>query len=106
MHASPHTPGSFGCCPFYGGGSVVVDSCLLLLSLFVGVCVGSLFCYAVLSVLSSFVIILLRKRGRVELLYFNCLPVNFVALWRFLAMSWIFHENQTSMCLDQYQNEV
>ena len=33
------TPGGLGCCPFYGDGSVVVDSihCLLLLSLFVRV---------------------------------------------------------------------
>ena len=34
--------------------------CLLLLSLFVGGCALSLFCYAVLSVLSSFAIILLK----------------------------------------------
>ena len=42
---------------------------LLLLPLFVFL-VWSLFCYAVLSVLSSFAIISLRKRN--WLLYFNC----------------------------------
>ena len=44
--------------------------CLLLLPLFVGFCVLSLFCNALLSFLSSFVIIPLRKRES-WLLYFN-----------------------------------
>ena len=45
--------------------------CLLLLSLFVGFCVWSLFCNIVLSVLSSFnfAIISLRKRALVALVY-------------------------------------
>ena len=35
MHLSP--PGGLGCCPFYGGGSVGVDS-LLIGTPIVGVC--------------------------------------------------------------------
>ena len=45
--------------------------CLLLLPLFVGFCVCSLFCCAVLGVLFSFVIILLRKRKLVALVYLS-----------------------------------
>ena len=67
MHAIPTPPVAL-----VAVRSMAVVLLLLILSLFVGVCVGSFFCYAVLSVLSSFVVILLRKRGRVELLYFNC----------------------------------
>ena len=42
--------------------------CLMLLMMFVDLCVWSLFCNAVLGVLSSFVIILVRKRELVALL--------------------------------------
>ena len=42
--------------------------CLLLPILFAFFCVWSLFCYAVLSVFSSFAIIFLRKRELVDLL--------------------------------------
>ena len=52
MHLSPI--GGLGCCPFYGGGTVVVE--LIMLTLW-GFCVCSLFCYAILCVLSSFAII-------------------------------------------------
>ena len=48
--------------------SVVADSFLLLLPLFVGVCVWSLFCNAAFSVLSSFASISPRKRELVALL--------------------------------------
>ena len=46
----------FDCYLLYNVGSVVVDS------LFVGFCVWSLSCYAILVVISRFAIIWLRKR--------------------------------------------
>ena len=49
--------------------------CLLSLPLFVGVCVWSLFCCLVLSVLSSFTIISLRKRELAALLNYMWLLV-------------------------------
>ena len=42
---------------------VLLVHCLLFLPLFVGVCVWSLLCYALLGVLSSFAIFLTRKRA-------------------------------------------
>ena len=49
-----------GCCQFWGSGSVVVNSLFIVAcGLF---CVWSLFCNAVLCVISRFAIILLRKR--------------------------------------------
>ena len=50
-------------CPFLGGGSVVVDL-LLIVALIVGFCVCSMFCCALLCVLSSFAIISMEKRER------------------------------------------
>ena len=48
---------------------------LLLPHCLLGFCVWSLFCYAVLSVLSSFAIVLMRKREREsKLLCLNCIP--------------------------------
>ena len=60
--------GGLGCCPFRGGGSVVVYSLFMNLTLFVGVLCWSLFWYSLLCVLSSFAIILSRKRELVALL--------------------------------------
>ena len=54
---------------------------LLLLSLFLGGCVWSLFCCAVFSVISSFAIILL---GKIELVTFLKL-----SSWRFLAVQFV-----------------
>ena len=51
-----------------------------------GYCVRSLFCYAVLCVLSSFVIISLGKRELVALLYSH---VVVVALCLFLTVPWV-----------------
>ena len=49
--------------------------CFLLVPLFVGVGVCSLFCKSVLGVISSFAITLMGKRERESsLLCFNCLP--------------------------------
>ena len=55
MHMSPPYPGSLGCCPLSGGGSVVD----LLRS---SHCLWGLCCYALLYVLTKFAIILTRKR--------------------------------------------
>ena len=53
--------------------------CLLLLPLFAGICVLSLFCYAILSVRLSFAIISLRIRES-WLLHHNCHPVVMLLL--------------------------
>ena len=65
MHLSP--PGGLGCCPFSGGGSVVVDF-LFIVSPIVGVCNCSMFCCTLLYVHSSIAIILMRKRELIALL--------------------------------------
>ena len=50
-------------CPFYGGGSVVVDSVFNIPPIgLLGLPVWSLLSYALLGVLSSFAIILTRTR--------------------------------------------
>ena len=59
------------CSSFLGYGSVV-DSLFIVAPIFVGVCVSSMFCCAVLSVVYSFAIILLGKRES-WLLYFHFL---------------------------------
>ena len=45
--------------------------CLLMFPLFVGFCVWAICCYSILSALSSFAIILQRKRELVVLLYLS-----------------------------------
>ena len=52
---------------FLGGGSVVVDSLLIVVPI-VAFCVCSMFCCTSLCVLSSFAIILMGKRELVALL--------------------------------------
>ena len=59
--------GGLGCCPFLGGGSVVVDL-LFIVTPIVGVCNCSMFCCTLLYAPSSFAIILMRKRELVALL--------------------------------------
>ena len=49
-------------CPFYGGGSGVVDSFFNIPPILLGLRVWSLLSYALLGVLSSFAIILTRTR--------------------------------------------
>ena len=75
-----------GCCPFYGGGSVVVDL-LFILTPIAGVCNCSMFCCALLYVPSSFAISLMGKRGLVALLSLSswCLVI---VVWLFLAVPW------------------
>ena len=60
-------PSGSGCCPFLGGGSVVVDF-LFIVTLIVGVCNCSMFCCTLLYVHSSIAIILMGKRELVALL--------------------------------------
>ena len=67
-------PGGFGCCGFYGGGSVVVYALFIATPI---VCSSillflPLLCYVVLNFLSSFAIILLKKSA--YLVCLNCLP--------------------------------
>ena len=81
MHLSPS---GFGCCPFEGGCSVVVDS-LLIVTPIVGFCKCSMFCYALLHVHSSFAIILMGKRELVALLSLSCSCLVMV-VWHFLAV--------------------
>ena len=77
-----------GCCPFYGGGCVVVDS-LLIVTLIVGFCNCSLFCWTLLYVHSSSAIILFGKREMVALLSLS--SWCFVIVVRlFLALPWVF----------------
>ena len=85
MHLSP--PSGFGCSPFLGGGSVVVDSWLLVTPI-VGFCNRSMFCCAVLCVHSSFLIILMGKRELVTLL---CLSsgCRMIVVWLFLTIPWV-----------------
>ena len=60
IHLSPQS--GFSCCPFKGGGSIVVDSLYIVTPIDCGGSVfGPFFCYTVLSVLSSFAVILMRK---------------------------------------------
>ena len=50
MHLSPLV--GLNCCPFTGGGSVVVDSLFIDTPIFLwGFCIWSLFCYSVLYAL-------------------------------------------------------
>ena len=71
MHLPPPPPpGGLGCCPFKGGGSVVVDF-LFIVTPIVGVCNCSLFCCTLLYIHSSIAITLMGKRELVALL--NCL---------------------------------
>ena len=70
----PHS--GFGCCPFQGGGSVVVYSLFIVAPIvFVGFVLGSLFCYDCL-VLQSF------HWGRESwLLYYYCLDAMWLLLF-------------------------
>ena len=75
-----------GCSPFCGGGFVVVHS-LLIDGPIVGFCACSMFCCALLCVLSCFAIILMGKRELAALLCLSswCLVIG-IALWHFLTV--------------------
>ena len=64
MHLNPC---GLGCCPFSGGGSVVVDF-LFIVTPIVGGCNCSMFCCTLLYVHSSIAIVLMGKRELVALL--------------------------------------
>ena len=89
MHLSPPPPpppGSLGCCPFSGGGSVVVDF-LFIVTPIVGVCECSMFCCTLLYVHSSIAIILMRKRELAALFNLSSWCLMMVE-WLFLAEPW------------------
>ena len=85
MYSSPR-------CPFYGGGSVIVD---LLFNIHPIVCGGSVFDFVLLCitcVLFSLAIVL-KRRGNL-LPFFYCLTnvlllYNNYALWLFLTVLWV-----------------
>ena len=66
MHQYLSPPNGLGCCLFQGGGSVFVDS-LLIVTPIVGFCNCSMFCRTLLYVQSSFAIILMGKRELIAL---------------------------------------
>ena len=71
----------FGCCAFYGGGSVVVDF-LFIVTPIVGVCNCSMFCCTLLYVHSSIAIVLMGKRELVALLNLSS--------WCLVMVEWLF----------------
>ena len=86
IHLSPPSPSGFGCCPFQGGGSVVVDS-LLIVTPIVRFCNCSVFC-VLFYVHSGFATISMEKRDLVALLCLSswCLVI---VVWLFLTMPWV-----------------
>ena len=78
-------PGGLGCCPFWGGGSVVVEF-LFVVAPVVRVCICSMFCCTLLYIQSSIAIILLGRGELVALLglYSWCLVM---VGWLFLAVT-------------------
>ena len=83
MHLSP---GGLVYCPFWGGGSVVLDF-LFSINPIVGVCNCSMFCCTLLYVHSSIAIILMVKRELVALLNLSSWCLVMVE-WLFLAVTW------------------
>ena len=77
-------PSGIECCQFKGGGSIVVDS-LLIVTPIVGFCNCSMFCCSLLCVHSSFAIISMGKRELVVLLCLSSLCLMSV-VWLFLVM--------------------
>ena len=109
MHLSP-PPGGLGCCPFKGGGYVVVDF-LFVVTPIVGVCNCSMLCCTLLYVHSIFAIILMGKRELAALLNLSswCLigwlggsssrcrgVVCSLWLWYFLIILTIFATSEMS----------
>ena len=80
----PH--GGLGCCPFQGGGPVVVDF-LFIVTPIVRVCNCSMFCYTLRYVHSSIAIILMGKRALVALLNLSSWCLVMVE-WLFLTVPW------------------
>ena len=78
-------PSGVGYCPFYGSGSVVVDSLLIVTPIW-GFYSCSMFCCALLCVHSSFAFHLMGKRELVALLSLSLWCIMVVVLL-FLAIS-------------------
>ena len=71
-----HTgPSCLGCCPFWGGDSLVVDLLFNVLLIMEVLCL-SLLWYALLCALPSFAIILKRKRELVALIAFIAFRIS------------------------------
>ena len=76
-------PGGLGCCPFWGGGSVVVVvDFLFIVTPIVRVCNCSMFCCTLLYVHSSIATILMGKRELVALLNLSS--------WCLVMVEWLF----------------
>ena len=98
MYFSPPPPGGLGCCPFLGGGSVVVDL-LFIVTPIVGVCNCYMFCCPLLYVHSSFAFILVGKRELVALVNLSSWSLVIV-VWLFLVVSWVFLQFVIVVLLD------
>ena len=83
----PPIPGGLGCCPFLGGGSVVVDL-LLIVAPILRFCNCSMFYFTLRYVPPSFEIILMGKRELVALLSMSSWCFMIV-VWLFLAVPWV-----------------
>ena len=88
MHLSPPPPGGFGCYPVLGGGSVVVDS-MLIVTPIVGFCNCFMFCCALLYVHLSFANRLIG--GERKLVVLLCLSswCLVIVVCLFLTMPWV-----------------
>ena len=75
------------CSPVFGGGSVVVDS-LLIVTPIVGFCNCSMFCCVIICVHSSFALVSMGKRELAALIFSSswCLMIN---VCFFLTMPWV-----------------
>ena len=93
------TPSDFGCFTFEGGCSAVVDSLFIVAPIVCGVLCWSLFCYAALSALSIFVILLTSTRyqpteerfrsGSSKSLRSDLTPYNYRAINR----DWVYYQS-------------
>ena len=81
MHLSP-PPSGLGCCPFYGGGSIIIDF-LFIVTPKLGIRYCSMFWCTLLYVHSSIAIILMGKRELVALLNLSS--------WCLVMVEQLFH---------------
>ena len=87
MHLGTPIPGGLGCCPFLGGGSVVVDS-LVIVTPNVGVCNCSMFLVRYFMSNLFLYFILMGKRELVVLLSLSCWCL-LIVVGLFLAVLWV-----------------
>ena len=75
MHLPPRLSGGLGCCPFWGGGSVVGD---LLFGVLRNGCGGSVFCLCfVVRYFVSFLVLKRKRKLAALLLLYNDLVTVF-----------------------------